>query len=61
MVKSVVRQVVELLSACPLLVLLYNMAVAGVRVVEFGTYRVIKRIEKHGVPITGTSPQAHTD
>ena len=35
----VVQQDVELLSACPL-VLLYNMSVAGVRVVEFGTYPV---------------------
>ena len=34
--KFVVQQVVELLWACPLLVL-YNMSVAGVRVVEFGT------------------------
>jgi len=33
----VVQQVVELLWACPLVVL-YNMSVAGVRVVEFGTY-----------------------
>jgi len=33
-----VVQVVELLSTCPL-VMLYNMSVAGVRVVEFGTYR----------------------
>jgi len=32
----VVQQVVELLRAC-LLVVLYNMSVAGVRVVEFGT------------------------
>jgi len=36
--KFVVQQVVELLWACPLVVL-YNMSVAGVRVVEFGTYR----------------------
>ena len=34
--KFVVQQVVELLRACPLVVL-YNMFVAGVRVVEFGT------------------------
>ena len=32
----VVQQIVELLWACPLMVL-YNMSVAGVRVVEFGT------------------------
>jgi len=32
----VVQQVVELLRARPLMVL-YNMSVAGVRVVEFGT------------------------
>ena len=32
----VVQQVVELLRARPLVVL-YNMSVAGVRVVEFGT------------------------
>ena len=35
--KFVVQQVVELLGACPLVVL-YNMSVAGVRLVEFGTY-----------------------
>jgi len=35
--KFVVQQVVELLWACPSVVL-YNMSVAGVRVVEFGTY-----------------------
>ena len=34
--KFVVQQVVELLWACPLVVL-YNMSVADVRVVEFGT------------------------
>jgi len=34
--KFVVQQVVELLWACPLVVL-YNTSVAGVRVVEFGT------------------------
>ena len=34
--KFVVQQVVELLWARPLVVL-YNMSVAGVRVVEFGT------------------------
>ena len=34
--KCVVQLVVELLWACPLVVL-YNMSVAGVRVVEFGT------------------------
>jgi len=33
-----VQQVVELLCACPSVVL-YNMSVAGVRVVEFGTKR----------------------
>ena len=33
----VAQQVAELLSASPLVVL-YNMSVAGVRVVEFGTY-----------------------
>jgi len=38
----VVQQVVELLWACPLVVL-YNMSVAGVYVVEFGTYDVIKK------------------
>ena len=37
--KFVVQQVVELLWAC-LLVVLYNMSVAGVRVVEFGTYKL---------------------
>ena len=36
--KFVVQQVVELLWACRLVVL-YNMSVAGVRIVEFGTYR----------------------
>ena len=30
----------QLLSACPLMVL-YNMSVAGVRVVEFGTYQLL--------------------
>ena len=35
--KFVVQQVVEFLWACPLVVL-NNMSVAGVRVVEFGTY-----------------------
>jgi len=39
----VVEQVVELLCAHPLVVL-YNMPVADVRVVEFGTYRA-----KHAV------------
>ena len=35
--KFVVRQVAELLWACPLVVL-YNMSVASVRVVEFGSF-----------------------
>jgi len=36
--KFVVQQVVKLLRACPLVMVVYNMSVAGVRVVEFGTY-----------------------
>jgi len=39
--KFVVQQVVELFCACPLVVL-YNMSVAGVRVVEFGTNHTAK-------------------
>jgi len=40
--KFVVQQVVELLRARPLVVL-YNMYVAGVRVVEFGPYSVYSK------------------
>ena len=54
----VVQQVVEMLLSCELVrwwVVLYNMSVAGVRVVEFGTYYIIhfpftylfKRIVQH--------------